>query len=470
MAFLTGFVYALVYIFLSIPFLKVYQLEGYKPKKFLLRICKFNFAKGDKNKLCITNRMKRYIFCEFLLIFIIFSIIFYFLTYFYLYLIVIFIGLILLPLFMIMCHFFVLPVEKIIMCSYVKKAKMKLKNMPCKKIAITGSFGKTSTKNILFQILSQKFKVCATPKSYNTPMGVCKSLLENLSEKDDFFIVEMGARHIGDIAFLCKLVGADYGVLTPVGNCHIETFKTLENVEKAKFEICENVKDFMIINAKSDSNKKLYAKCEKKKYLIGEIGTFAYATNIKYQNFSTNFILNIDDKKIDVTTYLLGKANVDNIVTASALAYLLGVNLIDIKKGISALRAIPHRMELIKGLAYVIDDSYNSNFEGFKQALELLNRLEGRKILVTPGMVELGEKQYELNYDIAKEIAKTCDIVIVMNKVNHKALTDGLRDFGFNMKNLYFAFSRKEQKEILKNILKAKDVVLFENDLPDNYK
>ena len=136
-----------------------------------------------------------------------------------------------------------MPIENVIICSYIKKAKIKLQSLPCKKIAITGSFGKTSTKNILFQILSQKYKVCATPKSYNTPMGICKTILENLTEKDDFFIVEMGARHEGDIAFLCKLVGADYGILTPVGNCHIETFKTLENVEKTKFEICENVKN-----------------------------------------------------------------------------------------------------------------------------------------------------------------------------------------------------------------------------------
>lgn len=470
MAFLAGFFYSVAMVLLSLPLIKVYQLENYKPLKFVSRVFKFNLAFGDKNKLVLTNRIKRYIFCEFLLFFVVFSLIFYFLTKYYLNLIVMFVGIIFLPVLMIITHYLILPAEKLIICSYIKKAKNKLKTMPCKKIAITGSFGKTSTKNILFQILSQKFKVCATPKSYNTPMGVCKTILENLTEKDDFFIVEMGARHIGDIEFLCKLVGADYGVLTPVGNCHIETFKTLENVENTKFEICENVQDFMIINAKSDSNKKLYERCEKKKYLIGEENSFAYATNVNVKNLKTYFNLHIESQSIEVSTNLLGKASVDNIVTASALAYLLGVNLLDIKKGISLLKAIPHRMELIKGYANIIDDSYNSNFEGFKQALDVLSKFHAKKILVTPGMVELGDKQFDMNFEIAKLVAKVCDIVVVMNEVNYKAIIEGLKAKNFDMKNVYHAKSRKEQKEILKKILQANDIVLFENDLPDNYK
>ena len=470
MGFLYGFIYAVILIFISLPLFKTYQLEGYRVKNYIKKVLEFNFAFGDKNKIKFTKRLKRSIFCDFLSIFLIFSLIFYFFNYFYVYIIMIFVGIILLPFFIILSHYLCLPIEKLIMNSYIKKAKVKLQNMPCKKIAITGSFGKTTTKNILFQILSQKYKVCATPKSYNTPMGICKTILENLTEKDDFFIVEMGARHEGDIAFLCKLVGADYGILTPVGNCHIETFKTLENVEKTKFEICENVKNLMIISSKSASNKKLYEKCEKKKYLISDENSFAYATDIKFKDFKTFFELHIDGKALACSTNLLGKVNVDNIVLASALAYLLGVDLLEIKKGIMSLKNVPHRMEFIKGFANVIDDSYNSNFVGFSEALEVVSAFSGDKILVTPGMVELGEKQFELNFEIGKEIAKVCDYVVIMNKVNSSALTEGLLNKSFNRKNIFYATTRQEQKDILKKLVKKGDIVLFENDLPDNYK
>lgn len=470
MAFLYGFLYAILLIILSIPVFKIYQLEGYRIKNCIKKVVKFNFGFGDKNKIIFTNRLKRSIFCDFLLIFFLFSLIFYFFNYFYVYIILFVLGVIFLPFFLTCAHFVVKPVEIIIQKSYIKKAKLKLLKMPCQKIAITGSFGKTSTKNILFEILSQKYKVCMTPRSYNTPMGICRTILENLTEKDDFFIVEMGARHKGDIAFLCKLVGADYGILTPVGNCHIETFKNLENVEKTKFELCENVKNLMIISSKSASNKKLYEKCEKEKYFICEKNSFAYAENIRTQNFKTYFELFIDGKSVNCETNLLGKVNVENIVVASVLAYLLKVNLIDIAKGIRNLKSIPHRMELIKGFANIIDDSYNSNIVGFKEALEIISKSAGDKILVTPGMVELGDRQFEMNYEIGKEIAKVCDYVVIMNKTNASSLTEGLLSRGFSRKRIFYAHSRAEQKEILKKLVKKGDVVLFENDLPDNYK
>ena len=470
MSILSGFLFAIFLSILSSPLVKVYQLENYKPKNFLKRVFKFNIAFGDKNKINFTNRLKRFLFCDFLLIFVLFFLVFYFTENIYINIAMIFVGIIFLPLFMVISHFLCLPIEKLVMDFYIKKATKKLSLMPCKKIAITGSFGKTTTKNILLQILSQKYKVCATPKSYNTPMGVCKTILENLTEKDDFFIVEMGARHKGDIAFLCKLVGVDYGILTPVGKCHIETFKSLDNVEKTKFELCENVKNFVVINGKSDSNLKLYENCEKKKYLICTNESFAYASGVQVKDLKTFFTLHIDKTKIEVSTSLFGKSNVDNIVVASALAYLLGVNILDIKKGIESLKPIPHRLELIKGFAYVLDDSYNSNFSGFKQALEVLSNFKGKKILVTPGMVELGSEQFELNFQIAKNMAKVCDEIVVMNKVNREAILKGLREEKFDEKRIHLATSRKEQTEILKKIITKDSVVLFENDLPDNYK
>lgn len=470
MNFLFAFLVAVGLTGLSLPLFKIYQLENYRIANFLKRAVKFQLAFGDKNELKYTKRMIRMLFCTFFLIFTLFLLIFYLLHNVYVELALILAGIILLPLILSLAHFIIYPIEKLIMLYFLFKAKKKLKNMPCRKIAITGSFGKTSTKNILLSILSEKYRTCATPKSYNTPMGVCKTILEKLSPLDDFFIVEMGARHRGDIAFLCKLIGADYGILTPVGKCHIETFKTLANVENAKFELCQNVKDFMVINGKSESNLRLYERCEREKYLICKENSFAYASDIKVAEGLTKFRLTVDGKSVNVSTKLLGKANVDNIVVASSLAYLLGVNLLDIKKGIEGLLPTSHRLELIKGYARVIDDSYNSNFEGFKQALEVLNSFSGEKILVTPGMVELGKEQYKVNFDIAKEIAKVCDKVVVMNEINKKALVDGLNSAKFKKEDIFFARNRKEQEEVLKKLINKNSVILFENDLPDNYR
>ena len=365
------------------------------------------------------------------------------------------------------------PVEYIIKCRYINKTKNKLSKLKCKKIGITGSFGKTSTKNILCQILEEEFKVCKTPKSYNTPMGICKTVLENLNEEHDFFIVEMGARREGDIAFLSKLVQVEYGIITPIGEQHIETFGSIENIEKTKFELCEFIDEegVVIFNGKSLSNYKLFKKCKTKKYLLCRDNSFAFASNILMNEHGSKFTLNIDKKEIDVETKLLGKLNIDNIVTASAMAYLLGENLFNIKKGISKVKPIEHRLELINGeKVCVIDDSYNSNLSGAKEALQVLSTFKKRKIVITPGIVEMGMRQEEVNFNLGKEISKIADICIIMNKINKNSLKNGLKSGNFDENSIFFANTREEQKNLLNKILLNNDVILFENDLPDNYK
>lgn len=460
---------SLVISLLILPATKVYQLENYKIKKTLKKIISFDLANGDKNKLKFTNRIKRFLFCVFLVFFLIFLIIFSIKIKIYLKIILILLTVVFLPIFFLLAHLLDLPIEESIKRSYIRKAKKKLNALKCKKIAITGSFGKTTTKNFLFQILSKKFKVCITPKSYNTPMGVCMTILDKLAEDDDFFVVEMGARQRGDIDYLCKMVGVDYGIITAVGNCHIETFKTLEAVENTKAELCDNTNNFVVINGSNKSGIKIYERCKKKKYLVCKENSFAYVQDVKIKDNKTYFNLFIDNKMVKTHTNLLGKGNIDNITTAAALCYLLGVSLFDIDNGIRELKPIAHRLEVIRGYCTVIDDSYNSNFDGFCEALEILKSFGGRKILVTPGMVELGKMQYEQNYKIGEQIASCCDIVIVMNKVNNIALTNGIKKGGFEG-DIYYAYTRLEQKNLLKEIIKKDDVVLFENDLPDNYR
>ncbi|MDE6583040.1 MAG: UDP-N-acetylmuramoyl-tripeptide--D-alanyl-D-alanine ligase, partial [Clostridia bacterium] len=351
--------------------------------------------------------------------------------------------------------------------AYIKKAKNKLKKMTCKKIAITGSFGKTSTKNILHQIMKEEFDVCVSPKSYNTPMGVCRTVLENLKETDDFLILEFGARRKGDIEFLAEFVGVDFGVITPIGNCHLETFGSVENIENTKYELCEHT-DCVVFNGKSASSKKLFDRYPKRKYMVCVENSFAYASDIYVGKDGSRFVMNLDDKKFFCKTKLLGKSNIDNIVVGVAVAYLLGENLFNIQKAIEKLEPTPHRLELIKGeRSFVIDDSYNSNFDGFKEAVSILNEFDGKKIVVSPGIVELGKEQFKVNMEAGKLVSEVADVFVIMNKTNKEALYEGAKE---GKCQIFFANTREEQLEVLKKVLGQGDVVLFENDFPDNLK
>ncbi len=467
-------VYALVVTFclmiFDFLFIKTFQLENYSVKNYVKKAVKFDFAFGSKNKLIFTKRAKRLVFADFLLNLAVFLLIFG-LAKLWVAFVLSALVLILSPLFAILKFCACQPMEEVIKKAYINKAKKKLAASNCKKIGITGSFGKTSTKIILYQILREEFDVCATPKSFNTPMGVCKTVLEELKETDDFFIVEMGARRKGDIEFLSRFVGVDFGIITPVGNCHLQTFGSLQNIEDTKYELCENCKDLVVFNGKSKSTKKLYQRFPHKKYLVCDYHGFAYAKNIKTRQFGSEFTLVIDKKELVCRTVLLGKANIDNIVVAATMAYLLGESLFSIKKGIEKLQPIPHRLELISGQKVkIIDDSYNSNFQGFMQALGVLSAFKGRKIVVSPGIVELGSTQEEENYKIAAEVARVADEFVIMNKTNKTALSNGARNAGMPLKNIHFATTRQEQAKLLKELLQEGDVVLFENDLPDNFK
>lgn len=472
---LYAFLLALAFAGLDLIYIKTFQLEGYKLKKYFEKALHFDFAFGRKTPLVFTNRVKRLIFCDFLLKFIVFLLFFGLVCFLWINLLISILCLLASQFFVILSFLCCEKVEKQIKKSFIKKAKQKLEKCSCKVIAITGSFGKTSTKNILYQILKEEFSVTASPKSFNTPMGVCKTILENLKETDDFLILEFGARHQGDIEELAKMVGVDFGIITPIGGCHLETFGTLQNIENTKYELCDNAKDMVIFNGKSKSTKKLFDRFARKKFLVCEDHSFAYTQNVKVSSSGSQFDLTIDDKQFSCETNLLGKASIDNIVVASAMAYLLGESIFAIQRGIRNLKATAHRLELIKGqFVDVIDDSYNSNFDGFKEALEVLASFEGKKIVVSPGIVELGKSQFETNKKIGEEVAKVVDFFVIMNQTNQKALFEGAKCGGLTENKIFFASTRQEQTKLLKNIMSLqnnqKHVVLFENDLPDNMR
>ncbi len=472
MSFFYAFLVLICMLGLSYFHMKTYQLDGYNIGQFFNHALSLQLAFGKKNRLIFTKRVIRFICTYVIVIYALLAIIFVFSSHWLLILMDIVLLLLLIPFFIILIHYLLYPIELLIKKYYMHKASKKLAVKNCIKIGITGSFGKTSTKNILYEILSKQYKVCVSPANYNTEMGLTKTILEKLDD-DDILIAEMGARKRKDIEILTRFINPDYAILTTVGGQHLDSFKTLENIENTKFELLEYMKQdgIAVINGDSKSGLKLYQRCKVAKFLTCTSNSYAYAKDIVMSENGSEFTLVLDGNELNVKTKLLGKCNIDNIVTATALGYILKIGLEDIKDAIFNLEPTPHRLELIKNEHMcIIDDSYNSNLIGATEALSVLTKFEGRKIVITPGFVEMGQEQDSSNFRLGAEIADSCDYVIIMNELNKHQILAGLISHNFNQKRVFFAKTRKEQTEILKKLSCEKCVVLFENDLPDNFE
>ena len=455
----------------SLIFFKSYQLCQYQIGKFLDDVFAFRLAYGDKNKLKWTKRLIRFSILYFLLSFGLFFVVTNFVYHIALIVLNIIVIFLLAPILMTIAHFIILPLEILIKKIYIFRARSKLAKKKIIKIGITGSFGKTSTKNILTSILEKQYKVCSTPLNYNTEMGITKTVLQALDDHD-IFIAEMGARKPKDIEKVAAIVRPNVAIITSIGKAHLQSFKTLSEIEKTKYELCQNLtKDGKaIFDGASKSTAKLYRKFAGNKFLANFDKGFAYAKNVRCSCFGSKFDLVIDGKQFEVETKLLGKCNIENIVTAATCGYILGVCEKDIAAAIKALKPTPHRLEILSTSPVVIDDSYNSNEVGFSQALEVLSKFSGKKIVVTPGIVELGKEQNSVNFKIGCQIADVADFIVIMNEINKNDIYSGAISHNFNAKNIFFANTRKKQEEILKLLVNERSVVLFENDLPDNYK
>lgn len=367
------------------------------------------------------------------------------------------------------------PFEYIIRKRIVAKATAKLNSSDIVKIGITGSFGKTSVKEILKTVLSQKFRVLSTPASYNTPMGIALTV-KGLDSTHDLFIAEMGARNKGDIKELADMIKPDYGVLTGVNNQHLESFGSLETIKDTKFELFEGLKKggAGFFSSDSEGARELFDRFEGEKYAAGTSGenNYVYATDIVTDERGMSFMLHINgEKPVKCNTVLLGKHSVSNVCLAAAVAYKLGLTPEEIAMGVNRIPALKHRLELLpnnKNIV-IIDDSYNSNEDGTRAAMEVLDTFKGRKIVLTPGLVELGKMENLINMEFGKLLAQHADMVIVIGKHNAEMLISGLTDGGMSKENIMFAKSLNKGNALLNGIVKDGDVVLFENDLPDNY-
>lgn len=367
------------------------------------------------------------------------------------------------------------PVERLFNMWYIADAKAKLTSFPdIKVIGITGSYGKTTTKFILTRILSEKFNVVCTPQSYNTPLGVVRTIREQLKPQTQIFVCEMGAKKTGDIKEICDIVNPDFGIITSVGAQHLETFGSIDNVFNTKFELAKAVKakgGAVFVNGNS---KEIIDRINKEDYLLfGTSLDFSfYAKNIVSDRNGSRFDLVLNQETINLSTKLLGEHNIINIAGAAALAYTLGVSANDIKFAVASLKPTEHRLELKGSInnSILIDDAYNANPEGSIAALQVISTFEGmKKVIITPGLIELGEKEYECNYNLGLEAAKKCDIIILVGKNRSKPLADGVNATDFNKDNLFIVSSFKEAMDVYSKFADSNTVVLLENDLPDNY-
>lgn len=372
------------------------------------------------------------------------------------------------------------PIEMSIQKGFYRSAQKKISSMKnLKIIGITGSYGKTSTKYFVKTILSEKYNTLMTPESYNTPMGITRVIREQLNEEHEVFVCEMGARYKKDIKTLVELVYPSIGIITSIGPQHLETFKSIENVAKTKFELIDGLPEngTAILNGDNEwcrSKSKDYS-LETWFYGIEDSngGCMVTARDVKNTREGLKFTAVLKDgREISCHAPILGKHNVSNILSGICAALKLGMTPEEIQRGIGKIKPVPHRLELMAGAngVTIIDDAFNANPVGAKDALETMKELEGgNKIVITPGMVELGAIEEEEHRSFGRKIGECCDYAILIGVKRTVPIAEGIRSTGFDENKIFTVASLDEATVMLGKIVRPGDVVLFENDLPDNY-
>lgn len=372
-----------------------------------------------------------------------------------------------------------IPVEKSINRHYYNDAASRLASMPgLKIIGVTGSYGKTSTKHYLHRILSEQFDTLMTPGNFNTTLGVVRTIREHLKPYNEVFIVEMGAKEVGDIKEICDLVHPQAGIVTAVGPQHLESFKSIENVQRTKFELVDSLPadGFAVVNNDFDliaSKQVDHVRCLR--YAVNSVDNANLtAKDITYNASGTDFTVVADDGwELKLHARLVGECNISNLLAAVAVARYLGVSDEKIRYAVGEISQVEHRLNIKRapGGVVMIDDAYNSNPVGSAMALDVLSSMNtGRRIVVTPGMVELGDRTYELNRALGEKIAESADIAIIVCKYNRDAIVEGVKRKGMDAGMIYTVDTFDDAQKMLAGILKAGDVVLYENDLPDTFK
>ena len=365
------------------------------------------------------------------------------------------------------------PAERAISRKFRNEAADILASMPRLKIVgITGSYGKTSTKYFLHQLLSVRFNVYMTPGNFNTTLGVVRAIREGLRPTHEIFLCEMGARHKGDIREICDLVHPHLGIITSVGPQHLETFGSLETVLQTKLELADAVKGAGPVFLNLDSAPLAAGEPQQECFTYGQNGRDYRLSDLTVDENGSRFTVTAPGGASQVfTTRLLGKANVQNICGAIAVAHYLGIPLSALAPAVRQLEGAPHRLQLIRrpGLT-LIDDAYNSNPEGAKNALETLALCKGVRIAVTPGLVELGDKELDYNRTLGAQAAVCCDYLITVGSQSRtEAIREGAKAAGLSPARILEARDVQQAMAQAGALPGGSKMVLLLNDLTDNY-
>ena len=433
------------------------------------------FLKNAKKKLQITYRVKRIWITAYVLLNLIFA------GLLYNGFSVLFCGIFLLfvlPIFLVQANIILYPLENSIRKGFLRKAQARLADCNPTVIGITGSYGKTSVKHFLGAILSACCDTLYTAGTINTLMGVCRVINTELQPSHKFFIVEMGAYYKGSIRRLCDLVKPSAAIITSIGLAHLERFKTMENTASAKFELAEAVRlnnpNGTVILNKNKIAEKFLAK-DPHAVKVGE-GEKYFFTDVVQGIDGISFVFHKGDElTFPVTAQVYGLHNAEDIALAIALALEMGVPTSTITAALKNVKPVKNRLQPLQiGRLTVLDDGYNSNPDGFANALNILaiykKAMGGRAILVTPGIIELGEKHNEIHAELGKKAAEKADVVLAVTPERITSFINAFKENASAESVLLPMQSKDKAWEWLLANATEKDVILFENDLPDNYE
>ncbi len=386
------------------------------------------------------------------------------------------------------------PMEKAITRWYINDARRIIRSMPnLKIIAITGSYGKSSTKEAMVRLLSMKYNTLTTPGNFNTTLGVVRTIRERLKPYHEVFVVEMGAKQRGDIKEICDIVRPSIGVITAVGEQHLETFGSIEEVQKTKFELIDALPphgiavlcgDYPYIASRAVNNvaKTIY-------YGLESSSSLDYTVeNVEYHSLMTHFAVKEKGGASErFSTALLGEGNLLNIMASFIVAKELGVSPAQGAAAISQLPAVEHRLKARNlGNRVILDDAYNSNPVGARMALGVLRDFDVvsylslapstgcERIVITPGFVEMGSAQKAANRELGREIARSGAFAVVVSEVNREDILGGLKDENYSPERIKAVNTFDDAIAFTDSHFGAQgltgSVMLLLNDLPDTYK
>lgn len=371
------------------------------------------------------------------------------------------------------------PVEAFIRRWFIRDAQRILAQYDPIVIGVTGSYGKTSTKYFIEQLVQSQYRVLKTPGSYNTAMGITRTIREQLRPEHEVFVVELAENERGGFGHLLQIVPCDLSVVTSVGIQHLEEFGSTDVIERTMKDfvtmpqsgktVILNGDDPVLAQVSSVQGKTLIRVCTN-----GSDATSGLcADNIVAGPDGLAFEVRDPAKQQDYqfATRVLGRYNVVNVLLALAVARHLDIPWEDLQVGVSLLKSPSHRLEVLATSpgVRVIDDAFNANPVGFAMAMEVLASFPPRRILVTPGLVSLGKLEEAANREAGMQAGRAADLVVLVGARHTQPLRDGLIAAGFPEEAIVSAHSLDEVTRLIGEIVRPGDTVLFENDLPDTY-